>query len=207
MTHSLHRKGIRENLSNDFTLYCKSSRGINDEGSAAKKRQFLEIALKNNAINNAVSSHGNMIVHDRNALFDEVSDKRDIMVCCANKEDVVNILREVIEADIGLSIMVQGVLEEVVDCLRRVGLQPHTVHHSLGIWGRTEKLPKDEVLEITTMCGHGIIASTLVTECISEVASGESTAQEASLRIARPCVCGIFNTDRAKALLDRVAEK
>ena len=201
MTHSLHRKGTRENLSEDFTIYCKSSRGINDAGSSAKKKQFLEIALRHNAINAAVSSYGNRFVHTPEALFDNINDKRDVLVCCGRKKDAVNIIKEVLDADIGLSIMLQGLFEEVVECLEAAGLKPHTVHHSLGIWGRTEKLPPDEVLEVTTMCGHGIIAEKLVTGCIEDVRSGAKTPLEASMELARPCVCGIFNLARAEYLL------
>jgi hypothetical protein len=207
MTHSLHRKGTRENLSNDFTLYCKSSRGLNDEGSDVKKRRFLEIAFRNNAINAAVSSHGNSIVYSREELFDGITDIRDIMICCTSKKDVVNILKEALEADIGLSILVQGIFDEVDDCLRQVGLKPHTAHHSLGFWGRTEKLPEEKVLEFTTMCGHGMISANIVKACISDVTSGTKTAKEASLTLARPCVCGIFNTCRAEVLLEQAIEQ
>ena len=45
MTHSLHREGTRENLSNDFTIYCLPAVGINDKGSGNKRWRFLEIAL------------------------------------------------------------------------------------------------------------------------------------------------------------------
>jgi len=219
MTHSLHRQGTKENLSKDFTMYCLPAVGINDKGSGSKRWRFLEIALRNNAVNAGEADIGNIMVHSRQELSDRVGDRfrnkpgdgvGDGMapcICCASKEDVVNILKETLEADLGLSIVMQGVLEEVEDCLRQVGLKPHTVHHSLGVWGKTEKLPGKEILEITTMCGHGMASPNLVKQCIKDIISGRTTPREAARLLAQQCVCGIFNTSRAEALLERIASR
>ena len=219
MTHSLHREGTRENLSTDFTLYCLPAVGINDKESGMKRWRFLEIALRNNAVNAGQADIGNVIAHSphelservrdrfKNSPGDGVGDGMAPCICCASKEDFVNILKEAIEADFGLSIVVQGILEEVEDCLRQVGLKPHTAHHSLGVWGKTDKLPGKEVLEITTMCGHGMTSPNLVKKCIEEVISGKTTPREAARLLARPCICGIFNPSRAEGLLTRIASK
>jgi hypothetical protein len=219
MTHSLHRQGTRENLSNDFTIYCLPAVGINDKGSGSKRWRFLEIALRNNAVNAGEADIGNIMAYSpqelsgrvrdrfRNRVGDGIGDGMSPCICCANKEDIVNILKETLEADLGLSVVMQGVLEEVEDCLRQVGLKPHTVHHSLGVWGRTEKLPRKEVLEITTMCGHGMVTPNLVKKCVKDVNSGSTTPQKAARLLARQCVCGIFNTSRAAALLEQLASR
>lgn len=219
MTHSLHREGTRENLSNDFTIYCLPAVGINDQDSGSKRSRFLEIALRNNAVNAGQADIGNIIAHSpqelaervrdrfKNSPGDGVGDGMAPCICCSSKEDFINILKEAIEADFGLSIVVQGILEKVEDCLRQVGLKPHTVHHSLGVWGKAEKLPKKEVLEITTMCGHGMTTPNLVKKCIEEVISGKTTPREAARLLARPCICGIFNPSRAEALLKMLSSK
>jgi hypothetical protein len=219
MTHSLHREGTKENLLNDFTLYCLPAVGINDKESGMKRWRFLEIALRNNAVNAGQADIGNFIAHSpqelservrdrfKNSPGDGIGDGMAPCICCDSKEDFVNILKEAIEADFGLSIVVQGILEEVEDCLGQVGLKPHTVHHSLGVWGKTDKLPGKEVLEITTMCGHGMTSPNLVKKCIEEVISGKTTSREAARLLARPCICGIFNPNRAEALLNRIASK
>jgi hypothetical protein len=216
MTHSLHREGTRENLSRDFTVYCLPAVGINDQGSGNKRWRFLEIALRNHAANAGQADIGNIMAHSPGELServrerfeksrgDGVGDGMAPCICFAGKEDFVRTLKEAIEADFGLSIVVQGILEEVEDCLRQVGLRPHTVHHSLGVWGRTEKLPGKEILEITTMCGHGMTGPNLVRMCIQDVISGKTTPREAAELLARPCICGIFNPDRAEALLKRI---
>ena len=219
ITHSLHREGTRENLFNDFTMYCLPAVRINDKGSGSKRWRFLEIALRNNAVNAGQADIGNIVAHSpqelservrdrfKNSAGDGVGDGMAPCICCASKEDFVNILKETIEADLGLSIVVQGILEEVEDCLRQVGLKPHTVHHSLGVWGKTERLPGKEVLEITTMCGHGMTSPNLVKKCIEEVISGKNTPREAARLLARQCICGIFNPSRAEVLLKRIVSK
>jgi len=219
MTHSLHREGTKENLSNDFTIYCLPAIGINDKGSGSKRWRFLEIALRNNAVNVGQADVGNIHTNTpremsqrvkarfENSPEDGRGDGMSPCVCCASKDDVVKILKETIEADLGLSIMVQGILEDVEDCLRQVGLRPHTVHHSLGVWGKTERLPGKNMLEITTMCGHGMVSHHLVSQCITDIVSGVTTTREAAKLLASPCICGIFNPSRAEALMERLVSR
>jgi hypothetical protein len=219
MTHSLHREGTRENLASDFTIFCLPAVGFNDKGSGMKRWRFLEIALRNNAVNAGQADIGNIVAHSPQELSNKVKERFEKSpgdgmgdgmspcICYASKENFVRILKETIEADLGLCIVVQGVLEEVEECLRQVGLKPHTVHHSLGVWGKTEKLPGKEILEITTMCGHGMTPPNLVRKCIEDVISGRTTPREAAELLARPCICGIFNPSRAEALLQLIASK
>jgi hypothetical protein len=96
--------------------------------------------------------------------------------------------------------------EPVRCCCSDLGLEPapHTVNHSLGVWGRTETLPEQDVLEISTMCGHGMVAFGLIRDMVAEVKAGRLTVREAAERLAEPCECGVFNPDRAAALLERI---
>ena len=216
MTHSLHREGTKDNLSNDFTIYCLPAIGYNDKGSGSKRLRFLEIALRNNAVNVGLPGLGSLIKNSpevmvekvknrfKNSIEDGLGDGVSPCVCCDNRDSLINILKETIDADLGLSIMVQGVLEEVEACLKEVGLRPHTVHHSLGVWGKTEKLPDKELREITTMCGHGMTGPTLVKQCIEDVISGAATTKEGANVLAGQCICGIFNPTRADALLKKI---
>jgi hypothetical protein len=47
----------------------------------------------------------------------------------------------------------------------------------------------------------------LVKKCIEDVISGKTTPREAAELLARPCICGIFNPDRAETLLKKLASK
>ena len=68
-----------------------------------------------------------------------------------------------------------------------------------------EKLPNQEVLQINTMCGHGMVAVGLIEEVIADVKAGECTAEEGAERLFQPCMCGIFNPHRATRLLKAAA--
>ena len=78
---------------------------------------------------------------------------------------------------------------------------------SLGVWGKTELLPSKEVLEITTMCGHAMVAANLVEKIIEDIKKGKTTPEKAAKKLAKPCECGIFNPTRAAELLAAAAAK
>ena len=115
-------------------------------------------------------------------------------------------IRGIIEADLGLPIVIQGLYDNVVDCCHQAGLKPHTTNHSLGVWGKRELLPENRILEITTMCGHGIVATALVTKQIRLIKEGKITLSEAALTIAKPCICGIVNPKKTEQLLKILVE-
>lgn len=215
MTHSLHRQGTRENLTGDFTMICLPAVGINDKGSGPNRWRLLDMALRHNAVNAGQTDIGNLAMLSPEEFLKKVKKGFEIKdegglspcMCCNSKEDFVNILKELVKADLGLSVVVQGILEDINDCLKQVGLKPHTVHHSLGVWGKIEKLPSKEILEITTMCGHGLIGPNLVKTCIDDIASDRTTSAQAAKILAGPCICGMFNTKRAELLLDKLVSK
>jgi len=119
---------------------------------------------------------------------------------------VTEVLKELREADLGQSVVVSGIFEYVDECLEKVGLKHHTANFSLGIWGKTEKLPSEDILEVTTMCGHGLISANLVKSMVEEIKAGTKTPEAAAKVLAPPCACGIFNPARAAKLLAVMAK-
>jgi hypothetical protein len=81
------------------------------------------------------------------------------------------------------------------------------VDYSGDIWGKRDQLPPDEILEVTTMCGHAMVATNLVQSLIDEIKAGERSAEDAGKELARVCECGIFNPVRAAELLRELASK
>jgi len=61
--------------------------------------------------------------------------------------------------DLGVSVVVSGLISEVKDVCDDIGLNMHTVNLALGEFGRKELLPTEKTLEITTMCGHHCVSS------------------------------------------------
>jgi hypothetical protein len=101
--------------------------------------------------------------------------------------------------------VVSGIFETVDRCLEEAGLKHHTANFSLGIWGKTEKLPPNEILEVATMCGHAMISANLVKAMIEEVRAGRKTPEEAARVLTPNCTCGIFNPVRAAKLMAKAA--
>jgi len=205
MTHSLHRQGTPENLQNDYVVFAMSAKGMNEAGSAAKMREFLRIVRRHNPVNLGDMKTGNQIQVPPQKIEADVKDTSIVHAVFTDIDTVASVLRDLQQADLGLSVVVSGLLEPVRDTCCRLGVSPapHTVEHSLGIWGKVDLLPKNEVLEISTMCGHGMVAFALIEEAMADVASGRTTPERAAERLAAPCVCGIFNPRRAADLLGR----
>jgi len=58
------------------------------------------------------------------------------------------------------------------------------------------------------MCGHGLVSGRLVKKMVENVKKDKIAVEKAAIELAKPCLCGIFNPDRAaKPLKKMVAEK
>ncbi|WP_347487769.1 hypothetical protein ABDB91_11085 [Desulfoscipio sp. XC116] len=208
MTHTLHRVGNRESLEGDWVFLCMPSKDINHEGSGLKLRRFLEICLENDCVTLGDCRKGNEYHQgSMENMLANVEDRAVVTATFNNKEAVVKMLKALKEEDLGLSIVVSGLADEVAECCSKTGLKPHTVEHSLGRWGKLEKLPQKEYLEIATMCGHAMVSVNLIQEMVEKVKKGKLTPEKAAGELFKPCMCGIFNTDRAAKLIAEMVNK
>jgi hypothetical protein len=130
-----------------------------------------------------------------------------------NVEDVVDLITE-LKGDwlarnrdnaVPISVVLSGLFGDVSRCCQRTGTQEHTFLHSLGFFGKVENLPSREELEIITMCGHGLVSANRVRDMVGKIKEG-LPAEKAADQIARPCLCGIVNRERAGEVLRRLAE-
>lgn len=208
MTHSLHRIGSRESLQGDWVLLCMPSKDINHEGSGPKLRRFLELCLENGSVTVGDCRKGNEYHQGSlDKVLDNIEDRAVVTASFKDKENIVKMLRALKEEDLGMSVVVSGLVDEVAECCSKSGLKPHTVEHSLGRWGNEALLPPENRLEIATMCGHAMIAINLIDEVIEDVKKGRMTAQAAAAELFKPCMCGIFNTDRAEKLIAEIVKQ
>jgi hypothetical protein len=83
-------------------------------------------------------------------------------------------------------------------------MERHSVEHSLGFWGATDRLPEREVLEFHTLCGHGMVSFNLIRKMVEYVGLRRLTPKEAAKIMGKCCECGVFNTVRAEILLERM---
>jgi len=208
MTHTLHRSGTEESLGGDFVFLYMPAFGINNIDSGPKLRQFLEIAQRHNPVSFGDGFHGNVFAKGRENILNNI--KKDGSVVHAvfdNEEDAAGMLKDIKEADLGLSLVVSGIFDRVKGICQKNGIHRHAATYSLGIWGKTEKLPPDEVLDVITMCGHGMVSACRVNFMADEVRAGRKSAEDAAKELASQCDCGIFNPSRAAKLLTALAKK
>jgi len=203
MTHTLHRRGTVESLSEDYIMVMLPAVGINDSGHTSKLQEFLRIALRHEPKNMGNMSTGNIFCYPVEEI---IAGARGIVhAVYDNPQTVTQVLRELKEADLGLSVVVSGIFASVDECCQKAGLRRHTVNFSLGILGKTEKLPSDDVLEVTTMCGHGLVSTNLVNSMVEKIRVGAKTPEDAAKELTLQCPCGIFNPVRAAKLLAAMA--
>jgi hypothetical protein len=224
MTHTHHRRGSRTSLQHDFVVLAMIDPAVKAQhtygGPLSKRvRRFLEICGRHNPTALAARTPEKRIRYLKgwtptlDSGIHHAASLKEIMTCediegighavYSRKEAVVGVLQELKEADLGLSIVVSGLFEEVFDACDRGGLEPHTVNMSLGTWGKTQLLPKSPILEVCTMCGHAMISPNLVATMFDRVKKGVITPEDAAVELGKQCTCNIFNTARAVELLSR----
>ena len=210
MTHSLHREGTLESLERDFCVFIYPARGFNYAGSPPKIRHLVELLYQDGADNLiATTLRQNMyseVSHEE--VLDSITNGTEgtrVYSTFSDREKVKQLMVDMKEADEGISIMVSGVIDKVREIAREAGLTPHTINLSLGIHGRTDLLPPPDIRQFSTMCGHGVVAPNLIRDSIRKVKTGRQTPWEASVTLAGPCACGIYNPFRSSELLNQKA--
>lgn len=207
MTHTLHRKGTLENLSDDYVIFAIAAQTVNAKGISPQFKTFADIVLKYNPVNFGDMKTGNVFGVGLEKIQTEYADNSIVHAVFTDQDTLMKALDEVKKADLDLSIVLSGIVEHTTECCSNTGITPHTIEHSLGIHGKLDKLPDDTVVEVNTMCGHGMVAYSLIEDLAEKVAKGRMTAEKAAEKLARQCHCGVFNTTRAEKLIQKIAEK
>lgn len=207
MTHTLHRTGSIDSLSNDFIVVAKAANGINSKGAKKKLSLFLTRAFEYGAINGGHGRGGCVYSHSLEHVLDKITEHSTVTVVFEDKSKMFGFIDYLIEEDLGLSIVISGIVDIVNEYCKRKGIVPHSIKHSLGIWGNKVSFVEDKITDITTMCGHGLIGVPLVEKLTKKVKEGEISAKEASLDMARICKCGIYNPQRGEQLIQELIKE
>lgn len=205
MSHTLHRFGPEDTFENDFPFISRPAMKINHVGAAPKMRRVMEIALDNEPVNwGSLTTKQNLTIgFDREELLSKTEDNSPAMGCFDNEDKVVAVLKQLKEEDLGMSVVITGLRDKVEKLCAQAGLKPHSADLSLGIFGATEKLPEEETLCYTTMCGHAMISAGLVRQIRKAVKDRKMSPEDGAKLLAKPCYCGIFNQTRAIELFKR----
>jgi hypothetical protein len=218
MTNTLHRFGDADSFRDDFIVIAVPSRGRNDENAVPKLRRFLEMAIQFRPVNLGDARHGgairpsksmNPLSHwrrdnapDFKAVVDGLDTATTASAVFDNLAAAEGFIKAVREADLGVSINISTSVRGALACCDAAGLTRHSAGYSLGFEGKTEHLPNADVLQLATMCGHGMVSMSLAKKMIDWVREGRRTPEEACGYMSRFCSCGIFNPSRAARILE-----
>ena len=218
MTNTLHRFGAPDTLRNDYIIFAMPARGINEEGAPEKLQRFLRMAMKHQPVNIGHALKGGLyrpsqkltpLAHWRR--HDDVDPEEVVqgIDACSTVAAVFDepmkleaFLRDLRAANLGISINISGLTDEAHTCCQRAGITRHSVEYSLGFHGDLNRLPDRRVLELSTMCGHGMVSHNFAKKMIDWVKEGRRTAPQAATYMTRFCSCGIFNLTRAIRILE-----
>ncbi len=217
MTNTLHRYGDAESFRDDYIIFAIPCKGKNDEGALEKLKTFLRICASHKPANMGNSQFGSYrsskelkpTVHwsrevnvDYDAVIDGLHKSGTVAAVFDSKEKAEACLREVKDADLGLSVNVSTSVEGAKDLGACCGIQRHSVEYSLGFADPHDHLPNSQVLELATMCGHGMVSFNMARKMLDMVREGRRTTDQAVATLARFCPCGVYNPERAKRLLE-----
>ncbi|MEE8398955.1 MAG: hypothetical protein V3S89_08105 [Desulfobacterales bacterium] len=205
MTNTLHRKGSAESLKHDFVIFASPSWQVPDV--FVKLGRFSRICLKHSPVNMNYVDRDGTHPADPRRLQEVVGETFGMTATFDNTEALAGVIKALKEADLGISINVSGLLEEVKKCCNIVGMERHSAEQSLGIFGKTELLPQWPVVKINSLCGHGLVSFNLINRVIDEVKTERMTPEEGAYKLTKPCQCGAFNPTRAKQLLEQLRLK
>ena len=203
MTHSLHRSGDIESQKEDYVWFMYQTKGVNDVDIKPKALEFIEVAEAVGSENWGDVKSGPKLRYSIEEIKSKLSDKSRLRGIFTRKSQVVDFLKQIKAKDLGMSVIVTGVLSEVIPACKDAGVTPHSINYSLGVWGRKDKLPDDTTLSITTMCGHHMIPPKFVNYIIKRVKKGKMTPEDGAKELAEFCYCGIFNHIRCANIIEK----
>jgi len=207
MTHSLHRSGDIESQKKDFNWFMYQTKGVNDKNIRDKALEFIATAEAYHSENWGDVKTGPLTRFSSEEIKKNISDKSRIRGVFTNRDQVVGFLKDIKAKDMGMSVVITGVLSEVLPACKEAGVTPHSINYSLGVWGNKSRLPDEDTLSITTMCGHHMIPPKFVEDVQNQVDSGKLSADEGAKKLSNFCYCGIFNQIRCDEILEIVSEK
>lgn len=205
MTHSLHRCGKAQELDYVWLLY--HVKDINDHDLQARISAAADIAVEIGTVNWGDVKSGPMVCLSNDEIKSRITDKSRIRGAFTSKDQVVQFLARMKEADMGLCVIIAGLLDDVLDACGQNDISPHTINYSLGVFGKKELLAEQATQDITCMCGHHMVPDGYVQKLRTRVKKGKISPEKAAMKMAVMCPCGIFNQDRAAELLRMEAEE
>ncbi|OGO04372.1 MAG: hypothetical protein A2Y73_02455 [Chloroflexi bacterium RBG_13_56_8] len=206
MTNTLHRRGSEESLAGDYVVFAHVAKGLNEEGSQEKLRTFRQSAVRHTPVLLRDVNPKEMDTLSPTEIAEQTNSEGQFHGSATfdNVDSLCAFLADLKEVDLGISIIVSGLVDKVEGCCQQNGIVRHSIEQSLGIKGQVENLPEEKILEISTMCGHGMVSFNIIRRMVDLVKRGRYTCRQAAQILAKPCICGCFNIHRAEILLEKL---
>ena len=226
MTNTLHRFGTAESFVDDYIVIAIPSKGAKGGGDPMPGlKRFLEIALEYNPVNlgdainggaNRPTRHGHVMDHflmdrpstpDFKSVIAGITKPTTYAAIFDKRENAEAFVHRIAEEDFGLSINVSSSVVNGLQCCGAAGVKRHSVSYSCGFEGVPENVPNRHALMLSTMCGHGMVSLAFARKMIDFVKENRIKPDKAAASMARFCSCGIFNTSRAKRIIEEARSK
>ena len=212
MSHTLHRRGSEESLKEDIVFLMIPAHRFNDvdipQSEVGRRlRRFMEIGLEKGCICIGNASTGNITTLGSNEKILESTIEKATTHCVFDDEEkAIEFMKAIKEEDLGMSVVVSGLFDAIGECCHKSDLKPHTVEYSLGIWGNTDLMAPEPIMEINTMCGHGMVSVGRIQDVLEKIRKGRMTCEEGGKELGKTCTCGIFNWRRAGKILQSIID-
>ncbi len=202
MTHTLNRRGLSEDRPNDeIIILCMAQQKQKAQKQDAMK-EITRTILKYKPDNIMGAPFG----ADDETIIATSARAGIITAVFNNNEDVKCVIEEIKSKKLGVSVVLSGLFRDVREVCSASKMKEHTYHISLGVFGRTDRLPDENTLKITTQCGHALISPYLVKDIVKKIRKGRMTSEEGAKLLVKPCVCGIGNPKKIEIILDEIVK-
>jgi hypothetical protein len=156
VTHTLHRVGDANSFGDDYVLLAMPAKGHNDEGAVEKLRTILRICAAHKPVNMGCGDLGSFhpspgsgsptvgkrdLTPDYEKVIASVTTPNSVAAEFDTREKLEAALRDIIKADLGISINLSNSVEGAHQCCRDMGIKRHSIEYSLGFMDRTITCP------------------------------------------------------------------
>ncbi|QWA13194.1 hypothetical protein GTU79_11350 [Sodalis ligni] len=202
MTHTLYRAGTPESQGEEICWLAYSTKGLNDDNFPETARHLLRAVEESGDVANwGDTKIGTILTMPAAEIKARLQKNSRLRGVFSNPRAAVKFLRILKKKELNQSILLSGVITELVRICKEAGVTPCYANMSLGVFGNTSRLTDPKTLSITTMCGHQRIPAKYVRALEHDVDQGRMTAEEAANKMGGICMCGVFNPDRAAGIL------
>src|SRR5512142_3123852 len=114
MTHTLHRSGSIESLRSDYVWLMYQAKGVNDTNIKPKAEEFIAAAEAVGCENWGDVKSGSIVELGVDHVKEHVSDRSRLRGVFTSREQMAGFLRNIKEREVGLSVVISGLLDEVL---------------------------------------------------------------------------------------------